>query len=253
MKVILCGYHWTGCKALTELLGRGYRVYVYTHPVENACPDLAGLCRKLDVPYSLEKITRENLPFQPDMICSIYYRYIIGGDVIRAANGKIFNLHPALLPKYRGCSSLTWAMVNGETECGFTYHYIDEGCDTGRILLQKAIAIEPFDTQLTLYHRVMVRSMEPFLPVCDLVVAGYEGSEQTGEASYYKRGCPYDGVIDPAWDRARAERFIRAMLYPPYPAARYEGKYVLSLEQYDSLKIPGGESFSSARADMLGS
>ena len=47
MKVILCGYHWTGCKALMQLLERGYEVYVYTHKAEKCVPDLEGLCQKL--------------------------------------------------------------------------------------------------------------------------------------------------------------------------------------------------------------
>ena len=146
MKIILCGYHWTGCKALELLLEEGHEVYVYTHETENYVADLEGLCVRKNIKYSLEKIQVSNMPFIPDVICSVYYRYRIKKDVIDAVNGKIFNLHPALLPKYRGCSSLTWAMINGEKECGFTYHYIDMGCDTGNTILQKKIKIEDFDT-----------------------------------------------------------------------------------------------------------
>lgn len=234
-KVILCGYHWTGCKALLELLSREYTVYVYTHKTDNCCPDLEGLCKKMNVPYSLEKISGDNLPFVPDVICSVYYRYIIKPDVIRAADGKIFNLHPALLPAYRGCSSLTWAIINGESQCGYTYHYIDESCDTGRIILQERVDIEPFDTQLSLYNRVMFKSMEKFLDAFDFVDEGEKGVEQKGTASYYKRGCPCDGIIDPSWERDKIERFIRAMIYPPYKAASYKGNIVLSMDDYDKL------------------
>lgn len=85
------------------------------------------------------------MPFVPDVICSIYYRYIIGNDVIETVDGRIFNLHPALLPKYRGCSSLTWAMINGEKECGYTYHYINKTCDIGDIIFQNKITIEEFE------------------------------------------------------------------------------------------------------------
>ena len=71
------------------------------------------------------------------MICSIYYRYIIEEEIINCVNGKIFNLHPSLLPNYKGCSSLTWAMINGEAEVGYSYHYIDVTLDTGNVILQK--------------------------------------------------------------------------------------------------------------------
>lgn len=233
MKVILCGYHWTGCKALVQLLGRGYEVYVYTHKAEKCVPDLEGLCQKLSVPYSLEKISSENMPFKPDIICSIYYRYIIKQDVIDEANGKIFNLHPALLPKYRGCSSLTWAMINGEKECGFTFHYVDAGTDTGKIIVQKPVSIEPYDTQLTLYNRVMFTAMDSFLEAFDLVVDGFMGNEQQGEPTYYKRGCPLNGEINDNMTDEVKERFIRAMIYPPYPSAVYKGQIV---ETYGKLK-----------------
>lgn len=235
-KVILCGYHWTGCKALELLLAQGYEVFVYTHETGNSCPDLEGLCIKKDVPYSLEKISVANMPFIPDMICSIYYRYIISKEVIDSVSGKIFNLHPALLPKYRGCSSLTWAMINGEKECGFTFHYVDPGCDTGRIIVQKHISIEDFDTQLTLYNRVMFESMNEFLGVCERVLAGDLGQEQIGEPTYYKRGCPYDGVIDPAWDDQMIERFIRAMIYPPYKAAEVGGNCFMTMKDYEAYR-----------------
>lgn len=238
MRIILCGYHWTGCKALELLLQEGHEVYVYTHETENYIADLEGLCIKKNVKYSVERIEVDNLPFVPDMICSIYYRWLIKQDIIDIVHGKIFNLHPALLPKYRGCSSITWAMINGEEECGFTFHYIDAGCDTGNIILQKSIKIEDFDTQLTLYNRVMFESMNYFLEVVHLVDSGYEGKVQQGIATNYKRGCPMDGKITLQMDDEMKERFVRAMCYPPYPAAKYKSQEVKTLK--DLQKIFGG-------------
>lgn len=236
MKIILCGYHWTGCKALEILLEEGHEVYVYTHKTEHCVADLEGLCIKKNIGYSLEKIDVSNLPFIPEVICSIYYRWIIKQDVIDTVEGRIFNLHPALLPKYRGCSSLTWAMINGEKECGFTYHYIDAGCDTGNIILQKAIKIEDFDTQLTLYNRVMFESMECFLEALNLVQKGYKGEKQDGIASQYRRGCPMDGKIDDSMDEEMKERFIRAMCYPPYPSAKYNGQEIRTIGEWKALE-----------------
>ena len=238
MKVILCGYNWTGCSALDKLLQNGYDVYVYTHTSENCVADLEGLCVKRNIPYSKKKININNLPFNPDVICSVYYRYIIDKDVIEAVNGKIFNLHPALLPKYRGCSSLTWAMINGEDFCGYTYHYIDSGCDTGNIIIQEKIRIEEYDTQLTLYNRVMFEAMKDFEKALNMVLEGIQGIPQEGESSYYKRGCPQDGVICDMND-TEAERFIRAMIYPPYKRAKFHGVEVSTFMQYQGLKKTG--------------
>src|SRR5205823_12862523 len=52
------------------------------------------------------------------------------------------NVHAALLPQYRGANALNWVLVNGETETGVTIHYIDEGIDTGDLILQRRVAID---------------------------------------------------------------------------------------------------------------
>jgi len=235
---ILCGYHWTGCKALDMLLNNNYNVYVYTHENPYYVNSLKLFCEKKNVGYSFDKIKINNLPFKPDIICSIYYRNIIHCDVINYCDGKIFNLHPSLLPKYRGCSSLTWAMINGEEDVGFTFHYLRKTIDGGNIILQKKIKIEEFDTQQTLYDRVMFESMKYFEETLRLVEKGYKGKHnKISELEYYKRGCPYNGEIDANWDINKIERFIRAMICPPLPVAKLIGKEIKTIEEY--LKYQG--------------
>lgn len=236
MNVILCGYNWTGAKALKILKDKGHNVFVYTHKMENCCVDVEGMCIRQNIPYTFEKIRLDNMPFIPDVICSIYYRYIIGADVIEAVQGRIFNLHPALLPKYRGCSSLTWAMINGEEKCGFTYHYIDNNCDTGDIIIQREVMIEPFDTQSTLYNRVMFEAMDYFYEAFGKVAANKPGTPQSGESSLYKRGCPMGGILETDSSAAYADRFIRAMINPPYKPAQCEGKSIYTIREFLEMK-----------------
>ncbi len=226
MKVILCGYHWAGCRALELLLEQGCEVYVYTHKAEKYIADLEGLCIKKGIGYTFDKIEKNNLPFIPDIICSVYYSYMIGQEVIDIVDGKIMNLFPALLPRYREFQSLTWAMINKEKEWGFTWHYIESGCGYGNILIQKAIPIEDFDTQLTLYHRVMFESMEYFLEALNMVDKGHVGKKQEDRVSYCKQGCSMDD--EPAGDVTdeQRERFVRAMCYPSYPVAYYKAQEI---------------------------
>ncbi len=66
-----------------------------------------------------------------------------------------FNLHGSLLPKYRGAAPINWAIINGEKESGVTTFFIDEKIDTGRILLQEKVRIEPRETIGTLYDKLM--------------------------------------------------------------------------------------------------
>lgn len=237
MNVILCGYHWTGCEALRQLLMAGHQVFVFTHESPHFVPSLVEYCKARGIPYSTVNVSKAELPFRPDVIASIYYRYIIKQSVIDACQGRVFNLHPSLLPAYRGCSSLTWAMLKGEVNAGYTYHYIDEGCDTGRILLQRNIDIHPFDTQGTLFQRVLFRAMEDFQLAFELVLNGETGREQVGDASHYPRGCPYNGTIDPKWSDDVIELFIRAMVHPPYPPANYQGEPVYTMEDFRRLRM----------------
>ncbi len=241
-RAILCGYHWAGCKALELLLEDGYEVYVYTHKSDNYIADLERLCVKRNIKYTLDKITIDNIPFIPNIICIIYYRYIIGQDIINAADGKIFSLHPSLPPKYCGCGSLTCAMTDGEKKCGFTYLYINVGCDIGNIILQREVVIEDFDTQLTLYSRVMFESMKDFMKAVELVLNKYTGIPQNEKSILYKRGCPLDGVITDLMEESMKERPIRAMCNPPYPAAKYqerERKTVRELNEDGGVTIFG--------------
>jgi methionyl-tRNA formyltransferase len=235
-RVILCGYNWTGCEALRLLISEGYQVFVYTHEANKNDSDLAEYCRELGVDFSFEKISTDNLPFTPDIISSVYYRYIISQEVIDLVKGKIFNLHPSLLPLYKGCGSLTWAIINGEEETGFTYHYIDAGCDTGNIITQYSLDIKAFDTQQTLYQRVMVLSMREYIPALNKVKHDFDGEIQKGEGSYYKRGAPHYGSISSKWDIDYKKRFIRAMKNLPYAYAKYEGNEVTNFIELQRLQ-----------------
>jgi methionyl-tRNA formyltransferase len=231
VNVILCGYNWIGCKILELLIERQYNLYVFTHESPYYVNDLIKYCSKKDVEYTIEKISIKNLPFKPDVVVSAYYQYIISSDIIDACGHKIFNLHPSLLPLYKGCSSLTWAMINGEKTVGYTYHYITKEIDCGNIIYQQELALEDFDTQVTLYHRVMFEAFKSFYLVFDLVLNGVIGNAQDALSNNYnKRGCPFNGVINENWDESKIERFIRAMIYPPLSVATFNGKPIYSID-----------------------
>ncbi len=235
-KVILCGYNLIGCEVLNILQEKGFQIFVYTHKAPYHIPDLTSFCEKLNIEYSHEKISIDNLPFKPDVICSIYYRYIISKEIIDFCHGKIFNLHPSLLPNYRGCSSITWALVNGEEHTGYTYHYISPQLDKGSIILQKRILINSYDTQESLYNKVMLESKSDFLNVLMFVIQGRKGLKQNDGGKYYKRGVPYGGKISSDWDIKKVERFIRAMIHPPYPLSTFNGYPIENLNDYLRLK-----------------
>ena len=76
---------------------------------------------------------------QVDFIVLAGYMRLIGKSLLDEYEGKIINIHPSLLPKYRGLDAIGQAIQNGEQEIGVTVHYVDAGMDTGKIIAQKKI------------------------------------------------------------------------------------------------------------------
>lgn len=234
--LILCAYHRAGCAVLEQVLKRDDigEVAVFTHePKVEGTPDVRDVAEKHGVWHTTRNISKvEELPFAPDVISSVWYRFIIKPHIIQACEGRIFNVHPSLLPRFRGCSSVPWAIIEGDRQTGVTYHYIDEDVDTGRLLLQASLPIRADETQATLYERVMDKAVAFWPAAFELVRSGFRGVEQEGDPSYFPRGVPHEGEIDDTWPLERVERFIRAMIFPPLPAAKYRGEEVTSMERY---------------------
>lgn len=91
-----------------------------------------------------------------DLICLVGWMRLFSSWFVKKYHKKIINVHPSLLPKYPGMDLNVHAEVlkNDEKETGMTIHYVDEGVDTGEIILQKSIPVMPADTPETLKGRV---------------------------------------------------------------------------------------------------
>ncbi len=239
-RLILCAYHEIGCKVIEHVLQRSdiADLAVFTHKPVMDAPDLEAFTKKHGVWCSTENVSQCKLPFEPDVISSVYYRYIIEPTVIGNVEGRIFNVHPSLLPRHRGCSAVPWAMIDGDSVTGVTFHYIDPGVDTGRVILQATLPIYATDTQVTLYQRLMNKGAQFWPAAFELVRESFPGVEQEGEPSYHKRGAPCNGEIDDRWPIDKIERFVRAMTFPPYPHASYKGSIIRSLDDYLDLTPP---------------
>ncbi|MBW2328955.1 MAG: methionyl-tRNA formyltransferase [Deltaproteobacteria bacterium] len=98
----------------------------------------------------LEKIQA----LQPDLIVVTAYGRILPGSLLNLPPLGTINVHGSLLPKYRGAAPIQWAVLNGETETGVTIMQMDEGMDTGDILLPVSLPIEEDDTSGTLFVKL---------------------------------------------------------------------------------------------------
>lgn len=90
-----------------------------------------------------------------DLVCLAGYMRILSPDFVARYRGRILNIHPSLLPKYRGLSAQKRALEAGEAVSGCTVHLVDEGTDTGPIVLQRRVPVEPGDTEESLSARIL--------------------------------------------------------------------------------------------------
>ena len=92
--------------------------------------------------------------FNPDLIVLTAYGRILTDSLINLPPYGTINVHGSLLPKYRGAAPIQWALINGETETGVTIMQMDEGLDTGDILLSEKLLISPDDTAGSLFVKL---------------------------------------------------------------------------------------------------
>ncbi len=94
---------------------------------------------------------------EPDLIVSAGFMRIIGAEIVEAYRGRIINTHPALLPAFPGAHGVRDALAYGVKVTGCTVHFVDEGVDTGSIIAQTAVIIEPDDTEDSLHERIKIQ------------------------------------------------------------------------------------------------
>lgn len=107
----------------------------------------------------------------PDYIFSLGFMKILNPEIVNVFKNKILNSHPSLLPKYPGAHAVKDALAAGEAKTGFTIHFVDEGVDTGPIILQQEIQVLPGDSVERLHERIKATEREVICDVMDRLAA----------------------------------------------------------------------------------
>ncbi|MDH3976081.1 MAG: phosphoribosylglycinamide formyltransferase [Deltaproteobacteria bacterium] len=102
-----------------------------------------------------EKLVQVLKSCNPDLIVLAGYMKIVGKQIIDAFPMKIINIHPALLPSFPGLDAQKQAFDYGVKVTGCTVHFVDEGVDTGPVILQKSVLVDDDDTAETLSKRIL--------------------------------------------------------------------------------------------------
>ncbi len=106
---------------------------------------------------------------QPDLVVLAGFMRILPANFVAALKGKLINTHPSLLPDFKGAHAVRDALAAGATKTGVTIHYVDEGVDTGEIIVQSEVEILPQETEHALHERIktieralLVKTIEQF-------------------------------------------------------------------------------------------
>ncbi len=168
---------------------------------------------KLNDPEVVEKLTQAG----SDIFIVISYGNIIPEVILNIPPHKSLNIHPSLLPKYRGPTPMPAALLNGDTETGTTIMLMDKEMDHGPILAQKSIPIDSDDTFLTLQDKLSKLSAHVLVDVLPSYINGdLKPTEQDhSQATYCGMMTKANGKID--WQKSATEIYNQFRAYYPWP------------------------------------
>ncbi|MFN3134924.1 MAG: methionyl-tRNA formyltransferase [Candidatus Kryptonium sp.] len=186
MKIVFMGTPEFAIPSLDILIKNNYEIIA----VVTAPDEPKGRGYKISPPpvkvfaleHNLRVIQPENLKDEkfistlknllPDLIVVVAFR-ILPPEVFTLPPLGTVNVHASLLPKYRGAAPINWAIINGETETGITTFFINERVDTGNIILQRKISINPDETAGELHDKLSKLGAEVLLETIKLIESGF--------------------------------------------------------------------------------
>lgn len=256
MKLVFCGTPQFAVPTLDALVRAGHEVaLVVTQPdrpkgrgMELAASPVKQKALELQLPIAQPEKIKTNADFRaeleriaPDCIIVVGYGRIIPRWMLDLPKFGNINLHASLLPKYRGAAPIQWAIASGESVTGNTTMLLNEGLDTGDVLVQREMAIDEHATSVTLAPPLAAMGAELMVETLDgleheLILPVPQEHEHHTLAPILTKD---DGRI--SWSRTAQEIYNRFRGFQPWPGAytTFRGKQ-LSLHAMRSL--PSGES-----------
>jgi phosphoribosylglycinamide formyltransferase 1 len=116
---------------------------------------------------------------EPDLVVSAGFMKIVGPPVLEGFGGRLINTHPALLPAFPGAHAVRDALAAGVAVTGSTVHLVDAGVDTGPVLAQREVPVEPGDDEARLHERIKTVERELLVET----VARLAGAQATADAT----------------------------------------------------------------------
>ncbi len=208
-----------------------------------------------------EEAIAEIRALAPDMIVVVAYGQILPRGVLEIPRVACLNLHASLLPRYRGAAPVQAAIIAGDRETGITVMYMDEGLDTGDILLQKNITISADETGQSLHDRLAQIAPDALNEALSQLEKGNASRipQNSLAATYAPKLEREDGRIDWTESAAMIERKIRA--FNPWPGAftilrdevgRERKLKIFSAKTIEAAKTEPGRMLRSVSSIVIG-
>lgn len=256
MKLVFCGTPDFAVPSLERLVESGFQVLlVVTQPdrpqgrhLQLTAPPVKQTALRLKLPVIQPDKIKNNLDFQrqlrglnPDATVVVGYGRIIPKWMLDLPPRGNINVHGSLLPKYRGAAPIQWAIANGETVTGVTTMLLNEGLDTGDILLQGEIPIDSEDTAPTLSPRLAQLGAHLLVKTLRGIESGdvHPVAQDNSRASLAPILEKEDGVVD--FSRPATEIVNRLRGFQPWPGAYtgFRGKHLKVIMARQSSGIEG--------------
>lgn len=178
--------------------------------------------RRVREPECIEELRK----YEADVMVVVAFGQILPKEILEMTEYGCINVHASLLPKYRGAAPIQWAIIDGEEVTGVTTMQMDEGLDTGDMLLKTIIPIEAKETGGSLFDKLAEAGAKLCVETLDGLVAKTIVPEAQGETptAYAKQIKKELGDIDWTWDGKAIERLIRGLTPWPSAYSNWNGK-----------------------------
>jgi methionyl-tRNA formyltransferase len=234
VNIVFMGTAPLACASLDALcaMPRHKVVGVFTQPDRPAGRDRkltpspvkkAALARGLPI-FQPEKLNAAEAmsalrALHPDLIVVVAYGQILHKKLLELPPLGCINVHASLLPRWRGAAPIPWAILSGDAETGVTTMRMEEGLDTGPILLQKRTLIYPDDTSASLHERLANMGAELMVETIEKLERGElkPTAQDPALATYARKLTKEDGRIN--WGESQQQICRKVRAFDPWPGA----------------------------------
>lgn len=233
MKILFAGTPAFAAKALEAILGQQHQIVaVLTQPDRPAGRGMQLTPSPVKVvaqrnnlpvlqPVTLKtpEIQRQLAEYQADVMVVAAYGLILPKSVLEMPRYGCLNIHASLLPRWRGAAPVQRAILAGDRQTGITIMQMDEGLDTGGMLLKKSCPIEKYDTANTLLEKLTVIGADAILEALGSLATGRIKPEQqeSSQATYASKLSKAEAALNWNENCEQLQRAVRA--YNPFPVA----------------------------------